>query len=333
MINKTSSCLVHDNWYLQYPNGPYWLVPDYIYPYNPPINTPQPIKIWNNGGTSITTVTTATTIRSMIKPEVNILVNKNRTRVFNNLVYLNEGDFAIEIFNPNTYTVGAKFKLNGKYISTSHLIIYAGQRVVLDRYIETKDKFKFTVYEVEKGNAAVENAIKNNGELEVEFYQEQEPPQQIYAINEPYQFGGSFGRSSSPNVFYCANLGNAGTITNTGGSTTTTIGNNNAPSTLTSGLANGISADASIMDWMATGANEKSLKETGVVDKGGKSDQNLTYVNKTFAAFATFITKFKILPMSEKPIEAKDLVVHCTSCGHKAKKHHKFCSNCGTKIE
>lgn len=312
--NTSSGCTYyHNNWYLQYPNGPYWIIPDYQYPYNPPINTPQPMKLWNSGST-----TTITTYKSMISPEVNILVNKNRvrsTKPFNGTsttnVYLNEGEFAIEIFNPNNYTIGAKFKLNGKYISTSHLVIYAGQRLVLDRYIDTKDKFKFTIYTVDKNNAAVEKAIQGNGDLEIEFYQEQET-QPYYPINEPYIYGGSFGNAGSNNVFYCANLG-SGTLTNTGGinTTTTTTANLNAPSTR--GIV--------------------ETKETGIVDKGGHSNQSLTYVDKTFATLATFITKFKLLPMSEKPIEAKDLVIHCTGCGHKAKRHHKFCSNCGTKIE
>lgn len=300
--NTNTSTFYHNNWYLQYPNGPYWIVPDYQHQYNPPISTPEPLKIWNTG------TTLSSYVPPITQPEVNIMVNNNRVRNYttsgNTIVYLNEGEFAIEIFNKNQVTIGAKFKINGKYISTSHLIIYPGQRIVLDRYIDTKDKFKFTVYSVDKNNADVEKIIKNNGDLEIEFYQEYQQPIYVNTYVVP------------STLYYCANVGS----TTLSGSTFTTA--NSAASTLTSTTVNTLSRNLN-----------DDVKETGFVEKGNSSNQDLTYVNKTFEYFYSFVTKIKLLPMSEKPIETKDLVVHCTSCGHKAKRHHKFCSNCGTKIE
>lgn len=309
MNNNASSCYVHD-WYLQYPNGPYWIIPDFQYPYNPPLVTPQPLKVWSTVGLS-------PTISSVEYPEVNIMVNNNRVRKISSpmnvdAVYLNAGEFAIEMFNKSQVTLGAKIKLNGKYISTSHLILYPGQRLVLDRYIDTKDKFKFTVYNVDSNNSVVEQAIKNNGELEIEFYQEFIEPPQTYTL-----FNSNLGTiNTENNNFYCNTLTDAA-----GPIGTTTVANSYGNSTLTSSLDAGERRYA------------KSTKETGLVEKGSQSQQDLTYVNKTFNTWTLTVTRFKLLPLSEKPVEAKDLVNYCSNCGTKTNRNHKFCSNCGTKIE
>lgn len=318
IINNSPSVYDQSNWYTIYPNGPYWIVPDFVYPYNPPLTNPQPFKLYNSG-TGLTLP-----ILPIKIPEIEILVNKNRIKktrrhefeelgtlkTQTDFVYLNEGEFSIEIFNPNSEVIGAKFKLNDKYISSSHLIIYPGQRIVLDRHIDSKDKLKFTVYTVYK-NKLIEEAIKKNGDLEIEFYRE-------YQLPQPYICSGSFGSTAGNNIYYVNSL----TGTNTNYGTTTTVANNNV--TFTASNSN-VASDFQ--------KSLKTEKETGIIEKGSPSNQDLTYINKTFEANSFFRKYFKMFPMSEKPIEAKDLVVHCTSCGHKTKRHHKFCSNCGTKIE
>jgi len=293
---------VHD-WYLQYPNGPYWIIPDFQYPYNPPLITPQPIKIWSNFGLS-------PTITSIEYPEVNIMVNNNRVRKVPvqggvDSIYLNDGEFAIEMSNKSAVTLGAKIKLNGTYISTSHLILYPGQRLVLDRYLDTKDKFKFTVYTVDNNNPTVEKAIQNNGELEIEFYQEYiepAPVQTTYTL-----FNANSSTLNAQNNFYC------NTLTDSFGATSNSL-------------------NRSVVGQFDTEKLSKSTKDTGLVEKGSHSQQDLTYVNKTFNSWTLTVIKFKLMPLSEKPIEAKDLVNYCSNCGHKTNRNHKFCSNCGTKI-
>lgn len=306
MNQNTSTCYVHD-WYLQYPNGPYWIVPDFQYPYNPPLVSPQPLKVWSSFGIT-------PTFSSIEYPEVNIMVNNNRVRKVpcegtiadkHDKVYLNEGEFAIEMFNKSAVTLGAKIKLNGKYISTSHLILYPGQRLVLDRYLDTKDKLKFTVYSVDN-NTTVDQIIKDNGQLEVEFYQEYIEPQKftLYnansSVNTINPTTGVANPTTSTNFYF--NSGGAGTTLNS-------------------------SSERHYAKSTKLGA-----KETGLVEKGSRSEQDLTYVNKTFNAWTLTTVKFKLLPVSEKPVEAKDLVNYCTNCGQKTNRSHRFCSNCGTKI-
>ena len=72
--------------------------------------------------------------------------------------------------------------------------------------------------------------------------------------------------------------------------------------------------------------------ETGIIGKGDKSDTEFTDVDVDFESYTFCKVNFQILPLSQKPIEAKDLIVHCTSCGKKAKKHHRYCAGCGHKL-
>jgi hypothetical protein len=73
--------------------------------------------------------------------------------------------------------------------------------------------------------------------------------------------------------------------------------------------------------------------ETGRIEKGGKSDQKFTSVDKDFNSYVTSISAWKILPESQKPYESKDIKVYCTNCGTKRKKDNfKFCPQCGTKF-
>ena len=69
--------------------------------------------------------------------------------------------------------------------------------------------------------------------------------------------------------------------------------------------------------------------ETGIVVNGNKSDMEFNNVNTQFALLPYYIQKFNILPISQKPVETKDLINKC-KCGTKLKKQFKFCPNCGT---
>lgn len=72
--------------------------------------------------------------------------------------------------------------------------------------------------------------------------------------------------------------------------------------------------------------------ETGRIDNGSQSNTSFSNVNVQFENLPMFMKSFKLLPVSLKPIEPKDLIVKCSSCNKKAKKDHKFCSSCGTKL-
>ena len=73
--------------------------------------------------------------------------------------------------------------------------------------------------------------------------------------------------------------------------------------------------------------------ETGRVEKGSVSEQELKYDYTSFVSYPEWVVQWKILPLSQKPLTKDDLVVYCPECGAKRKKESsKFCANCGYKF-
>jgi hypothetical protein len=106
-------------------------------------------------------------------PEAFVTKGKQRVKQFGGTVYLKDGDnFEIELFNPTSNYVLGKISLDGKLISNSGLILRPGERVYLERYIDSNNKFLYSTYEVSGNDAIVRNAIRSNGNVKVEFYNE-----------------------------------------------------------------------------------------------------------------------------------------------------------------
>jgi hypothetical protein len=88
------------------------------------------------------------------------------------------------------------------------------------------------------------------------------------------------------------------------------------------------------MDGLSDTVNISKGIETGRVEQGAKSDQNLSDTYGNFASYACASYSMKILPESTKPIEIGEIRSYCTGCGRKVKDTKwKFCPICGTKME
>lgn len=243
-------------------------------------------------------------------------VTKGRQRVkqYNDTtVYLNNGEeFEIELFNPTRSKVMAKIDLNGVSIGPG-VVLNPGQRVFLERYINEPRKFLYMTYEVEGGNSDVQRAIANNGDVAVKFYLE------IPTTNITWEI---------PWNKYCSPPSCSPHDTNNYmSSTSTSPGQGN--STLTS------SNNFGTMDFMNFAEMEISAPtiETGRIEKGTNSNQSFCIDHSTFNTFWSWKTEWKILPLSQRPVEVEDLKIFCTNCGSKRKKgSHKFCPICGTKF-
>jgi len=72
--------------------------------------------------------------------------------------------------------------------------------------------------------------------------------------------------------------------------------------------------------------------ETGRVQEGSNSNQNLVHVSGYKWGYSSYETTFRILPESTRILEKKDLRNHCTQCGKRAGHNHKYCSACGSKL-
>ncbi len=241
-------------------------------------------------------------------PEVYVLHKKNRKKVFKNglenIVYLlNNDEFEIEIYNPSKITLGIKISLNDLPISQSLLVIKPGQRITLDRFIDSSNKLKFSSYLVENNNETKE-VIKHNGGLKLEFYTEQltiNNTSNFYYSNQNvglnnYGSGILNFNSEEPINVYCSN-------------TSATI---NIPS-----------------DQIETGRIEKS------------ENKSLQIFSNYYGSFSTLPCRTELIqlrPESQRPLEAKDLVKKCTNCKikfgkeTKLKKDWNFCSECGDEI-
>lgn len=244
-----------------------------------------------------------------MKPYAFIAINKNRVKHNSNTVYLQDKtEFQLELFNPTGDDVLAKIWLNNNLISSSGIIIRPGQRIYLDRYLDSPEKFVFNTYDVENINE-VKTAIANNGKVKVSFYKK-------------------------------TNLTSSGTITITNPGTwnpwiTYPYPTNPYP---TNPLWCGTSSDSFTFNSNSDSytltnntfyTNFSKSIETGRVDKGDKSNQQLEYVTMDFENTPMATSNLTILPHSRQKI-----VKYCTSCGSKIKKSSwSFCPHCGTNVQ
>jgi len=245
-------------------------------------------------------------------PQSFITKSKQRLKQHIDTVYLNNGDeFEIELFNPTNNKVLAKIEMNGNSIGNG-IILRPGERVFLERYLDEAKKFLFETYVVNGNNEEVRQAIANNGDVVVKFYNE--------TITSIYNGSGT-NTLTINNPSWNVNHTTPFTYTthNTLGNTSFTTSSTNTyyNASLTSGISNAISRKI----------------ETGRVEKGSDSNQSFTYDNSSFSSYPSTTNWWKIKPKSTQVVTKEDLVTYCTECGSKRKKDtHKFCPQCGTKF-
>lgn len=226
--------------------------------------------------------------------------DRGRKSIKNGNVYLKDGEeFEIELFNPLLISVLADIKLNGQSISKTGLVIKPGQRFYLDCFIDDNKKFVFNTYDVDN-TEEVNEAIKNNGLLEVFFYKESVISLENWkksfdrVIVERYPiYYPSYPSAPwyQPSVYYGTGQNGFGVCTTNSGTTcnvNTSIGD--------------ITFSSSGNELF----NSKSI-ETGRVEKGEKSKQKFKEVDMEFDSFYIVSTRVQILPESRRPIETKDI--------------------------
>lgn len=258
-------------------------------------------------------------------PYANISTKKNRLKKYDGNVYLEDGqEFEIELFNPSKAQVLAIIKLNGERISQSGIIVRPGERIWLERYLDKNNRFKFETYQV--GNSKeVEEAIANNGLVEVEFYNEKKYTYINPSSGRIYNDQGSTWKGG----YWETGLYNInGTVNNLN------LNNTVTQDSFYYNTDVDFSADINIVNDQAY---KERLQETGRVAEGAKSDQEFVSVSAEFETYACSRSTVKILPLSQKKIYSQDIkkqatAQYCTDCGTKIKATWKFCATCGKKI-
>jgi len=261
-------------------------------------------------------------------PTVFVTKNKHRVKQYDNVVYLKDGDeFELELFNPTSRKVLAKITLND-FTMDSGIVLRPGERVFLERYLNEARKFIFDTYEVDKKDSNVQNAIRDNGKVEVKFYEE--APNNNIIWNHPGTY------TYNPSVYYYDNHTTIGGGPSFGCTTTTSggmeIGSARSGSEVKCFATNTAGLDMSDLQMDMTPISE-NLEETGRIEKGSHSNQNFEYDSTSFNVWHTWSTEWKILPKSQKAFVKEELAVFCTGCGAKRKKgSHKFCPHCGNQF-
>lgn len=280
-------------------------------------------------------------------------------------VYLESGqEFQIQIFNPHKYVIGAKIYINGSRIPNM-LVLNPGERIWLERYLDTAKKFKFSTYEVEGDNSIVKEAIKDNGLIKVEFYKETRKKSyldnkitwQTYdnsnkidynKYNKNYKFDPSAITATLNDYTYdtkSTTLSNE--LLNSEYLSTDDLCGTHAyyskafsVPTVTSASIDCITTANYSCDCTGISTSVSSISiepqtiETGRIDEGSYSSQEFQNVHKDFEYFAFVTEKIKLLPISQKPYTVNDLQkIYCSECGRKLNTKYKFCPYCGTEIE
>jgi len=262
-------------------------------------------------------------------PSVFVTKDRKRVKQYNNdTVYLRNGDeFELELFNPTSSKVLAKIKINDHDLG-SGIVLRPGERVYLERYLNEAKKFVYETYSVDGNDHNVQRAIADNGDIDVQFYQESFNQGIIYTsgtYNYP-TYSPPYWSTTSPSVLYShTTSGNSDMLI---GGSGVTYGSN---SCTTKSFMNNASNTGPDIEF-ENAINMSAEIETGRVEKGSNSDQELEYDSTSFNSYSTWRMKWKILPVSRKAVTREDLSVYCTGCGAKRKKgSHKFCPHCGNK--
>lgn len=238
------------------------------------------------------------------KCSVNITANRNRVKSYNGKVYLKDGqNFELELFNPHGYRVLAKIKINGHYLSDSGIVLKPGQRVYLERHIDSSNKFLFSTYEVD-GTVEALKAIAENGNIEVEFYAEYFPSGGFLTTTTDWTY-------RPDQIKYTQDIWfpSSGSI--------------------------GGKWDGTIKCYNSSNINEtvKGSLETGRVEQGESSNQTFGTDYGSYNAWAFEKVEIKLLPASAKPVDSGEIRNYCTGCGTRIKKATwKYCPSCGEKL-
>lgn len=262
------------------------------------------------------------------KPTAHITKRKSRLKVYNgNKVFLNDGDnFEFEIHNPKQKSVLVKIKLNGEYISQSGVVIRPGQRVFLERFLDTNNKFEYSTYKVQD-TSENRSAIDLNGDVLIEFYDEEHVTMVNHLTGGSWTNGWNGINTGSPYLYnptFTTSNSNAFTYTSSSEVLCNYSSTPEGPNIRSK-------FDISSTRLRGTPKSKKSI-ETGRVEKGESSNQTFTNSLQNFYSFTSSLVTYKILPLSTKNKSVEEIRQYCTECGTKVKKNYKFCPSCGNKI-
>ena len=271
-------------------------------------------KLGNNNKLKVNNMKVSKKIKGVKSPTVNVTINKSRLSNYKDkkskrinpapLYYLNNGqEFELEFFNPTSDTLLCDIYFNETKISNGGLVLNPGERIFLDRYLTTSEKFKFETYDVDNDNKEVDEAIKLNGLLKIIIYKES---LKLDNLTHSYNLSNLYINTTTDFIdinHHYPWMGNQ--------ISDYTYDNYDNYNTNVSTLSNNTIINNSLE--LSVDTNKK---ETGRIGKGSISSQELTTVYKNWETDSSYEIEYKLLPTSQQEITKKDLVKkYCTNCG------------------
>lgn len=266
------------------------------------------------------------------------LLKEYKTTDYSRVVYMdNKSEFQIQLFNPTYREIGVKISINGKTMSDM-LILRPAERIWLERYLNSANKFLFETYTIDDSGIArsIERAA-GNGQVKIEFYRVRENGQ--YSLQPTVYYSSSLADNVntkltlSDDSYRGIAINRVVSDNATAANYVQTVTSTNVPS-YSSSISTLSCSNASCCDKaISTKEPEPSQMETGRIGKGSYSNQKFSYVDMDFE-YSPFKTEIiTILPSSRKVIESADLKKrYCPECGRKVSNKHKFCPYCGSKL-
>ncbi|NPV12892.1 MAG: hypothetical protein HPY57_14065 [Ignavibacteria bacterium] len=160
---------------------------------------------------------------------------------------------------------------------------------------------KFETYTIDGNNSAAVQAAAVNGLVEFKFYKEK--------INLFMFYNTSNIHYNNIGTFYGGYV--SGTYT---GDFDFQYSTNTAP--------------------LKSSVSTSSLIETGRVEMGPESNQNLTQIDMNFETYPFHTIIYQLKPNSQRTTDIKEIRNYCTGCGYRIRKSNwKFCPKCGLPIK
>lgn len=246
-------------------------------------------------------------------------------------VYLQDKqNFALRFFNPLQVKIGARISFNG-ILSDDYLVLNPGEDVLLERFLGEQKKMVFETYTIDASNPAAVKATEKNGLVEISFYKEKIKQYFSTWHSGTGGWGGFYGACGTP--------GSGGGTRNSGSFCTTDSAD----------YIGSASTDFGSRKLSKSFEEEEECfydapVETGRVESGDYSSQNLLYTNVEFEIFPFFTYVIKLIPQSGKnytyasttstnTYTTRDVRNYCTKCGYRLRNDNwLYCPKCGEKL-
>lgn len=252
-------------------------------------------------------------------PSAIITVDGNEKKIYEgNQVFLKNGDnFEIRFFNPLNEKIGVEILFNGQKKNDGLLVLRPGEDIILDRFLGENKKMKFDTYTIDGDNSAAVEATKLNGLIEFKFYKEKSFNYTIYNDTNFILSGASIGIYNSTSSAGLPHFG------------CTSTSNNFSEYVCESNTSYDYTQEKSLK----RGIKKETELETGRIEKGSESEQELKTVDDVFDTTSFHAITYQMKPNSTKLKTVSEVRNYCTHCGYRLrKKSWSFCPKCGGKI-